>query len=139
MDINFRTFSIAPEKIMDIMRECVSMFLRDTFTKRELHSLLGKLLFVSRCVSQSRRFLNRMLATLRVNHVSRFISPDDSFERDLLWFIQFLISFNGVVTFRHFPVQYHVYVDNEMGKTSIHCRVPIGFTRLLFNYPIRDV
>ena len=46
VDINTRTFSIAPEKIADIMRECVLMFLRDRFTKRELQSLLGKLLYI---------------------------------------------------------------------------------------------
>ena len=111
VDVKSRTFSIAPEKMGKIVRECISMFLRDTFTKRELQSLLGKLLYVSCCVSQSRRFLNRMLATLRDNHASRIIFPDENFQRDLLWFIQFLVPFNGVVTYRHSPVRYHVYVD----------------------------
>ena len=37
--------------------------------------------------------------------------PNDSFQRDLLWFKQILILFNGIVTFRRSPVQYHVFVD----------------------------
>ena len=100
VDINTRTFSIAPEKIADIMRECVLMFLRDRFTKRELQSLLGKLLYISHCVTGSRRFLNHILATLCENHSSNGILSNDNFQCDLLWFIQFLIPFNGVVTFR---------------------------------------
>ena len=79
VDVKSCTFSIAPKKMAEIVRECISMFLLDTFTKRELQSLLGKLLYVSRCVSQSRRFLNRMLATLRVNHASHIIFPDEIF------------------------------------------------------------
>ena len=69
------------------------------------------MLYISHCVAGSRQFLNRMLATLRINHASNVILPDDSFQCDLLWFIRFLLLFNGVVTFRRSPVQYHVYVD----------------------------
>ena len=111
MDIETRTFSIPPDKLRDIMEQCVLMFLRDRFTKQELQSLLGKLLFVSHCVAGSRRFLNRILSTLCKNHTANVILPNDSFQRDLLWFIQFLIPFNGIVTFRCSPVLYHVFVD----------------------------
>ena len=111
VDIEARTFSITDEKMLEMSHSCIEFFLRDRFTKRELQSLLGKLLYVSRCVAVSCRFLNRMLHSLRLNHKSRDIYPDTEFCMDLLWFIQFLQVFNGTVSFRRNPVQHHVYVD----------------------------
>ena len=65
IDIESCTFSIAPKELHEIMQECLQMFLWDRFTKRELQSLLSKLLYIARCVSASRRLLNRMLHTSR--------------------------------------------------------------------------
>ena len=111
VNIESCTFSITEEKITEISKNCIELFLRDRFTRRELQSLLGKLLYVSRCVAGSCRFLNRMLHTLRLNHANREIFPDNDFRLDLLWFLKFLRVFNGVVSFRCHPVQHHVYVD----------------------------
>ena len=111
VDIQTRTFSITPEKMREISHTCIQFFLRDRFTKRELQSLLGKLLYISRCVTGSRRFLNRMLCTLRKNHNSKNIHPDTEFRMDLLWFIQFLRVFNGMVAFKRNPVEHHIFVD----------------------------
>ncbi|KAI8486041.1 hypothetical protein Bbelb_361410 [Branchiostoma belcheri] len=66
-------------------------------TKRELQSLIGKLVFVSACVPPGRLFVSRMLETLRKlhrgNHRTR-LSCD--FRLDLEWWHRFLVSFNGV-------------------------------------------
>ena len=60
------------------------LFLRDRLTKRELQSLLGKLIYISCCVVGSRTFLNRMLHTLRANHTGKNIWPDDRFLHGLV-------------------------------------------------------
>ena len=114
VNIEAHTFSITDEKMNEISQSCIELFLRDRFTKRELQSLLGKLLYVSSCVTGVRRFLNRMLHTLRLNHTSKEICPDTDFCLDLLWFIRFLHVFNGVVSFRRNPAQHHVYIDTTL-------------------------
>ncbi|KAI8492567.1 hypothetical protein Bbelb_296080 [Branchiostoma belcheri] len=66
-------------------------------TKRELQSMIGKLVFVSHCVPPGRLFISRMLETLRAlnrNHHRFRVSRE--FRLDLHWWSQFLQSFNGV-------------------------------------------
>ena len=76
-----------------------------------LQSLLGKLLYVSHCAVGSRHFLNCMFSTLRQQNVTNMILPNHEFQRDLLWFIRFLIPFNGAVSFKCFPVQHYMFFD----------------------------
>ena len=66
-------------------------------TKRELQSLVGKLVFVSACVPPGRLFVSRLLESLRklrCNHHRCRLSRD--FRRDLEWWRRFLHEFNGV-------------------------------------------
>ena len=44
------TFSIPPEKLEEISSICCEMLLRIQMSKHELQSLVGKLLYISRCV-----------------------------------------------------------------------------------------
>ena len=131
VDIQARTFSIPHNKLLEIVKSRVEMFLRNRFTKQELQSLLGHLLYVSRCVPGSRSFLNRILNLLRENHAQRHIIPNESFQKDLLWFICFLQSFNGVVTFKRLPIQEHVFVEATLtglggvwGNHAYAARIP---------------
>ncbi|XP_066263255.1 uncharacterized protein [Branchiostoma lanceolatum] len=66
-------------------------------TKKELQSLIGKLVFVSACVPPGRLFVSRMLETLRKlrRHHHRFRVSRD-LRRDLDWWRRFLHDFNGV-------------------------------------------
>ena len=57
------------------------------------------------------RFLNRMIQTLRDHHDVQHIYPDDPFYTDVLWFLKYLNSFNGVIRFCKDPVAYIVHVD----------------------------
>ena len=131
VDIEARTFSIPHEKLTEIVKACVEMFLHDRFTKQELQSLLGHLLYVLRCVPGSRGFLNRILNLLLENHAQRHIIPNESFHKDLLWFIRFLQSFNGMVTFKRLPKQEHIFVDATLtglggvwGNNAYAARIP---------------
>ena len=60
-----RTISIPPEKLQEILGMCKSWSKNSTCTKNKLQSLLGSLLYVSKCVKPARVFLNRMLQVLR--------------------------------------------------------------------------
>ena len=59
------TVSMPPDKVAEILLECRSWAHKQHFTKRQLQSLLGKLLYITKCVRLSRPFLNRMLDLLR--------------------------------------------------------------------------
>ena len=110
------TFSIPSEKLEEISSLCHEMLLQDQMSKRELQTLLGKLLYISRCLRGSRIFLNRMLQLLRDHHHTNSIILTQEFRYDLLWFLRFLRHFNGVVVFRRGPVSQTVYVDATLTR-----------------------
>ena len=65
-------------------------------SKVELQSLIGKLQYVSKCVLQSRVFLNRLLETLRSMREKKSIALNVSFQKDLKWWARFVEKYNGV-------------------------------------------
>ena len=97
VDVTMEIFSIENEKLFQISSECMQVFLRDVISKCELQSLLGKLLYISRCVRGSHIFMNRLLNNLRAHHDHKLIYPDEGFYHDLSWFVNF---------FRHLMAQY---------------------------------
>ena len=111
VDVNEGTFSIENEKLTEISNEYTCAFVCDVITKRDLQSLLGKLLYISRCVRGSRIFMNRLLNTLREHHDKQRVYPDMDFYLDLSWFIRFLKTFNGTVRFRRESVAHEAHVD----------------------------
>ena len=50
VDIHQGTFSIEDEKPDQILQLCQETIIKDRITKRDLQRLLGKLLYISRCV-----------------------------------------------------------------------------------------
>ena len=62
-----RTISIPDTKLQEICRVCKNWLDKRTETKNELQSLLGLLLYITKCVKMTRFFLNRMLQLLRDN------------------------------------------------------------------------
>ena len=105
------TVSVPSEKLENIKKICQSWKNKTKCTKRELQSLLGSLLYISKCVKNSRFFLNRMLNTLRAHFGTDAINLDQDFHRDLNWFLRFLPQFNGTAFFNHTPVHMTIELD----------------------------
>ena len=96
IDTVARTLSIPHKKLAEIVELCRSWNTKTYCSKRALQSLLGSLLYISKCVKPARIFLNRMLALLRNNHNVDKILLNQPFFKDLAWFNTFLHEFNGV-------------------------------------------
>ena len=88
-----------------------SFSVRSYDKKKEFQSLLGKLLYIARCVRASRIFLNRSFMSLREQCSKSRISLDAGTLESLSWFVSFMKEFNGVTRFNKFAVQHHIYVD----------------------------
>ena len=61
IDTETRTMSVPPEKLHNVLELCHQWQNKTTCTKQQLQSLLGSLLYISKCVKPARAFLNRML------------------------------------------------------------------------------
>ena len=77
IDTVSRTLSIPQKKLQDIISLCKSWVAKTYCSKKALQSLLGSLLYITKCVKPARIFLNRMLALLRLtkNSVNTGIFP----------------------------------------------------------------
>ena len=96
--VNF-SLSVPENKLSEIKNVCSSWKSKKKCSKKELQSLLGLLLYITKCVKHSRHFLNRMLDALKAASDADAIMLDQSFHRDLKWFNQFLTVFNGTTFF----------------------------------------
>ena len=129
-----RTLSIPHDKLIQIVNICQSWQSKTYCSKRQLQSLLGSLLYISKCVKPARFFLNRILALLRNNHAVDKILLDQPFFQDLSWFNTFLTNFNGVTYYdKKFPTD-QVYLDacltglgGHYGSMIYALDIPLGY------------
>ena len=96
VDIEANILCIAPDKLDEIYQECLLVRKKTHLTKKQFQSLLGKLLYIQKCVKPSSIFVNRILAFFRSHAVGKRIQLTGEFYQDLDWFVKFLPHFNGV-------------------------------------------
>ena len=102
-----KTISIPSEKLQEIKDMCETW----KHTRTQLQSLLGSLLYITKCVRPARSFLNRMLQVFRDNIQASPFRLTQSFHQDLNWFLIFLQQYNGVTYFDHKKVDFEVHLD----------------------------
>ena len=113
-----RTMAVPPDKLDSIINMCSQWKNKKFCSKRQLQSLLGSLLYVSKCVKPARTFLNRMLMLLRKNFAKDTIFLNREFFKDLNWFYTFLRQFIGVVYYDIRPVQGELHLDVSLTGTG---------------------
>ena len=105
------TVSVPKDKLEDIKKVCFSWLQVKNCNKRQLQSLLGSLLYITKCVRYSRAFLNRLLKLLRDNHNNKTIKVNQEARRDITWFHSFLSKFNGTSFFKKIKIDSIVHLD----------------------------
>ena len=131
------TVSIPPGKSAEILTECRAWVNKQECTKRQLQSLLGKLLYITKCVRLSRPFLNRMLHLLRSSDKQTKITLTTDFRRDLNWFLEFIPKFNGKAFISHNPVMEEIELDASLqglgarwGSQVYSIPIPLGYEKM---------
>ena len=112
VDLEEQNLSIPQEKLLEVLDLCRLFINKKFISKKQLQSLLGKLLFVHRCVVPARIFVNRLLNNLRRCENRIAIAMD--MKQDLDWFVKFLTKFNGIVMFQNVRHTFQVYVDASL-------------------------
>ena len=92
--------SIPQKKLEEILLACENFLNLAQFTKKQLHSLLGSLMFIHKVVHPARYFVNRLLETLRSMNKEK--GPmSEPVRKYINWFLKFVKSFNGTATYMH--------------------------------------
>ena len=99
IDLFHHTFSIEDTKIKTIWQECHAILGKMYLSRNKFQSLLGKLLYIHKCIKPATIFINRMLSLFRSNHNRRRIQLTSEFFQDLCWFTKFIPIFNGCTYF----------------------------------------
>jgi len=97
LDTNNFTLSVSPERLCEIEQLLDHWLTKRTATKTALQSLVGNLVFISKCVRQSRVFIARILAllrNLRFSHHRANLTAE--FRKDIAWWRRFLREYDGV-------------------------------------------
>ena len=96
------TLSIPADKLGEILQECAGFKTQKTFTRRQLQSLIGKLMVVHKVVKPARVFVNRLLETLR--NMGSKANMSAAILKDINWFCQLVQKFNGTCQYMYTPV-----------------------------------
>ena len=112
VDLDAKQLSISQGKMLEILDLCRLYMGKKSITKKQFQSLLGKLLFIHRCVVPARIFVNRLLNNLRKCQGRILVNTE--MKQDISWFVQFLEKFNGVVMFQNVRHTFDVYVDASL-------------------------
>ena len=99
--INTETFtmSIPPVKLKEISDICQEWSCKSFCTECQFQSLLGSLLYISKCVKASRFLLNRLLDVLRSMENKHTVPVSMEAKRDINSFLKFIPLYNGVTFF----------------------------------------
>ena len=103
---------IPQHKCREILDACRLYLTKCRITRKQLQSLLGKLLYLHHCVRPTRMFVNRLLNKLR--QCPTAIPMCDDIKSDLLWFLRFMERFNGRTIFNHQKERIDVHVDASL-------------------------
>ena len=93
------TMYIPAEKLEELRSDLELWRRKTTAVRRDLQSILGKLLWVSKVVRHSRPFMGRLLQQLRDMKAvpdSKRVLLSSECRKDILWWCTYLRGFNGV-------------------------------------------
>ena len=106
------TLKIPHEKLNEIKQLCNLWLTKKHASRNDLQKLVGKLIYIHRCVKPARLFINRILKVLcSCPAKGKYSIPIDMF-KDIRWFTVFLQDFNGIVNIHQQPnFTDNIYVD----------------------------
>lgn len=88
--------TILTQKLKDVLSECGQWLLRNKASKKMIQAIVGKLIFISNCVHQGRKFLARILLTLSNMKDGAWTTLSTQFKADIKWFFHYAESANGI-------------------------------------------
>ena len=112
IDAKVGTLTI-PDKKIKIM--CHNWMFKSKETRNQLQKLVGNLLYLHKCIPPARLFTNLILFVLRNAPMSGTGKLSAAFYKDITWFCDFLVEFNGMVKMHPINVfTNHIFVDASL-------------------------
>ena len=127
------SMSIPRKKLEEILSACEHFIKLPQFTKKQLQSLLGSLMFIHKVVHPARYFVNRLLEALRSMNKEK-IPMSEPVQKDINWFLKFVKSFNGTAAYMHSTLHSTDLIELDACLTGLGGR----FNQWVYAYQFRD-
>lgn len=119
------TLAIPHKKMGEVLSECDRWYVKKKASKTMVQSLVGKLLYVATCIKQARKFVSRILNTLRGMQADTWITVSEDFFKDVKWFLLFAERHNGIVLYDVVLQSRYIECDSCLtgggGNTQMAC------------------
>ena len=112
---------VTRERKLEVLGELEKWRHKNTCTRRQLESIIGKLQFMSNCIRPGRLFVSRLLSEMKSMRCDLHYLVTDQMKKDLKWWYLFLPGFQGMSIMWLIDV---VEVDAEIATDS--CMVGAG-------------
>ena len=96
VDAAAMTLAIPHDKVQDALEAVKRFTSARSINKRQLQSLIGKLVHVAKCVTPARIFISHLLQALRAFGDRWYMPVSTDMRADLAWFLEFVESWNGL-------------------------------------------
>ena len=104
------TLTVPPRKLKDILKQVRHIAKKRSISKKQLQSLIGRLVHISKCIKPARLFISRLLEALRAMNKG-YININSEMRADLGWFVEFASQWNGVAVIPKPIPSKEIYVD----------------------------
>lgn len=105
---------IPQEKLDQVLQECLLWTGRRRATRAMIQSLAGRLVHISNCIPPGRRFIARILETLRRMENRKWTTITPDFLKDVQWFRHYASEANGIYFFQDSKPQYSLECDSSL-------------------------
>ena len=96
VDSQAMSLSIPQDKVQEALAAVERHIHARAINKRQLQSLIGRLVHVAKCVEPARIFISRLLQAFRAFGDGNVIKVTSDMRADMAWFLEFMVPWNGV-------------------------------------------
>lgn len=117
-EVNTITMSVTipKDKMLQVLHECKLWSNRSRASKTMIQSLVGKLLHIATCIQHARKFVSRILSTLRymVAESHEWTTLSSEFKLDVKWFHEYASLSNGIELISPPTTYFYIECDSSL-------------------------
>ena len=112
--------TIPLDKLQEVIYECRRWTKLKYAKKQMIQSLVGRLMHIAKCIPAGRKFITRILTTLRKAPDVGWVHLDEDFKADVAWFAAYAAQGNGVTLIAPVRHEFHIDCDSSLDGGGGH-------------------
>lgn len=125
VDSKSMTITIPQKKLDEVLKDCNAWLNKTRANKRTIQAIVGRLVYISNAVLPGRKFIARILGTLRAMGEDAWVTLNKGFKADLQWFAAYAKQANGRCLVNPVRPVFNIECDASLhgagGNSPTHC------------------